>query len=390
MSCSLYVRQSEPMKTFAEWKKLFSEQKLNDFDKDSSGVVWLKLKSMDRKAIREDFITKNKLAIMNDKTAFEALYNLYANGSLPVAHIDAFLYEYNQSELRDLRFNFQKIKAELYNMQSFSWGGDAANSLDKQIVRYVKNCWIYAGICNKIDNEIADSTKRYTLSSWYNNWSAILTEYLFKSHPKTISAIGKVKSVDFFIGNIPIDLKITYFPKAYLKQKRKEQGLGDEYALLKTLAKKKKVAFDGKASEERAKYQIIEQLKDLHDAEADVLLRKLDRENKAIIRASATHKEDLITWLYEQQGELRFGAENRLFLILVDSNNLSESWKLKRNFDLLAPKIKKYLDAFKPANLATVSFSFNNRVYTSRADALFITQETLHEQTKKSRINSGH
>jgi len=52
----------------------------------------------------------------------------------------------------------------------------------------------------------------------------------------------------------------------------------------------------------------------------------------------------LIKWLYEEQGERRFDAANRLFLVLIDKNNLEESWKMKRNLDLLKDKINSYLD----------------------------------------------
>jgi hypothetical protein len=372
-SCYLYAHLDNAMKTFNEWNKLFTEQRLDAFNtEDGSGIAWLKLKSMFRKEILETFLSENSLNIANDKTAFESLYKLYVNGKLQITTIDSFLVKYNKNELRDLRDNFDNIKAELYKLQSFSWGGDVSNSLDKQIVSYVKKCWNYDEICNKIEGDIADNTKRYTLNTWYNNWSTILTEYLFKSHPETISAIGKVKSVDFFIDSTPLDLKITYFPKEYLKQKRKLDNLEVEITVLKRLAKIHNVNFDKNASEEQLKYQITEQLKDLRIPEINEGLNKLLCENKAIIQKTVNNKSELIKWLYEQQGEMRFGAENRLFLILVDINNLTESWKLKRNFDLLKPQITKYLNGFNASRLVRVDFQFKNKHYESLADALFI------------------
>jgi len=360
------------MKTFAEWNKLFTDQRLDMFNTDPSGVVWLKLKSIIRKEILNVFLPENNIAAENNKTAFETLYKQYVAGELSSAVIDKFLIKYNKTEIQDMENNFDNIKSELYKLQSFSWGGDATNSLDKQIVSYIKGCWSYDAICGKIDNEIADNTRRYTLNSWYNNWSTILTEHLFKFHTKTISAIGKVKSVDFFIDGVPLDLKITYFPKEYLKQKRKDAKLGVELTIIKKLAKEHKVSFDKKAPEDSLKYQITEQLRDLHKPDVDTVLEKLRNENNAIIQSAVDNKSDLVKWLYEQQGEMRFGAENRLFLILVDSGNLTESWKLKRNFDLLKPKIKAYLDNFAASNLERVHFQFKNKPYTSLADALFI------------------
>jgi len=360
------------MKTFTEWNKLFADQRLDEFNSDPSGVIWLKLKSIIRKEILEAFLSENNINIVIDRATFEELYKQYAKGLLQPKAIDDFLVKYNQSEIWELESRFDNIKAELYKLHSFSWGGDATNSLDKQIVSYIKGCWVYDEICRKIDNEIADNTKRYTLNSWYNNWSAILTEHIFKVHPKTISAIGKIKSVDFFIDGIPLDLKITYFPKEYLKQKRKALDLDVELTILKKLAKQHNVNFDKDAHEEQLKYQIAEQLKDLHNSAVDAELNKLRAENDAIIKTAAQNKSELIKWLYEQQGEMRFGTENRLFLILVDSGNLTESWKLKRNFELLRPKIKAYIDNFNSGNLEKVNFQFKNRSYNSLADALFI------------------
>jgi hypothetical protein len=43
---------------------------------------------------------------------------------------------------------------------------------------------------------------------------------------------------------------------------------------------------------------------------------------------------------------MRFGAENRLFLVLVDTGNFTDSWKLKRNIDLLRPSINNYTGAY--------------------------------------------
>jgi hypothetical protein len=63
------------MKTFTQWNSLFSDQKLDEFNTDHSGVVWLKLKSMFRKEILEQFLSKYDIRIPNDRKAFEALYN---------------------------------------------------------------------------------------------------------------------------------------------------------------------------------------------------------------------------------------------------------------------------------------------------------------------------
>jgi len=50
----------------------------------------------------------------------------------------------------------------------------------------------------------------------------------------------------------------------------------------------------------------------------------------------------LIVWLYKNQGVPRFGPDNRPFVVLASKTNLEESWKLKRDFDLVVAKIDKF------------------------------------------------
>ena len=69
---------------------------------------------------------------------------------------------------------------------------------------------------------------------------------------------------------------------------------------------------------------------------------------------------------------MRFGAENRLFVVLVDSTNMSESWKMKRAFSLIEPKIKNYLDNFNEESLQEINFTFKDNQYKSLADVIFV------------------
>ena len=77
-------------------------------------------------------------------------------------------------------------------------------------------------------------------------------------------------------------------------------------------------------------------------------------------------------WLYEHQGEMRFGAENRLFVVLADSTDINQSWKMKRAFPLIEPQVKKYLDSFTNGSLKQINFSFKKQNYSSLADVLFV------------------
>lgn len=84
----------------------------------------------------------------------------------------------------------------------------------------------------------------------------------------------------------------------------------------------------------------------------------------------------MATWLYENQGEMRFGSENRLFLVLVDTDDFGNSWKLKRNLDLLKPTILNYLDNFKYKKIddLKVTFEFKGKIqiFTALTDIIFV------------------
>lgn len=58
------------------------------------------------------------------------------------------------------------------------------------------------------------------------------------------------------------------------------------------------------------------------------------------------------------QSDFRFGAENRIFLILIDRTDFDQSWKLKRNVDLLQPVIHNYLDSFTDKSIDDLKLEF--------------------------------
>jgi len=69
---------------------------------------------------------------------------------------------------------------------------------------------------------------------------------------------------------------------------------------------------------------------------------------------------------------MRFGAENRLFLILVNRNNMDESWEMKRQFDFIEPKVNDFLNHFSDSTLKEIPFTFSGRHYRALADVIFI------------------
>jgi hypothetical protein len=86
------------------------------------------------------------------------------------------------------------------------------------------------------------------------------------------------------------------------------------------------------------------------------------------------HPRDLATWMFENQGAQRFGADNRLFVILLDKDNPDDSWKLKRDFDLVFEKIDNFFDSEKVSTTDEIIFSFERKTYATLAKVLIITK----------------
>ena len=263
----------------------------------------------------------------------------------------------------------ERLKADLYKVQYYAWGGDQNNSLDKHLVsRYVKVISEYDELVNK-QGEIANNAWNYVQNSWYNNWTSYLIESLFKRHPRVISAVGEIKSVDFFIDDFPVDLKVTFFPNQYMDEKIKLKLGKSVLAWLKAKGKEFGVTVSADDSEAQQIYTLTEKLSEQGH---DDIINILNDAKSSVIKDAQNNPVELMTWLYAHQGEMRFGAENRLFVILADSTDMSQSWKMKRAFSLIEPKVKNYLDSFTNHSLKKIDFSFKKQSYSSLADVIFV------------------
>ena len=109
---------------------------------------------------------------------------------------------------------------------------------------YKRQISSYDELLSKFDHEINRAVQGYVLNSWYNHWSSILIEHIFKLHRSVLPTVGQIKNVDFFINDVPFDLKVTYFPSEYLKQKRRERGLPVELTFLKSKARDLNISYN--------------------------------------------------------------------------------------------------------------------------------------------------
>lgn len=90
------------------------------------------------------------------------------------------------------------------------------------------------------------------------------------------------------------------------------------------------------------------------------------------VKDAIKNPRNLAIWMYENQGAQRFGADNRLFAILLDTKKPEESWKLKRNFDLVFSKIDEFFNEEKVTTTDEVTFSFARKTYTAVSKVLFL------------------
>lgn len=348
------------MKDFNYWKKLHESEMLEEFSYDTLGLLWLKTKSVVRKDLIAEFIRRYDIPLKENTLSnqFVELFDLLLKDPIRSHQIlDEYIRCENKKQV--LNLNTDQLVSELYKLKNFEWGGDYQNSLDKYLVsHYVKVQQSYETLVAKLDNEINEAVRGYVLNSWYNHWSSILIEHIFKSHPIVLPTVGQIKSVDFFIDNVPFDLKVTYLPAEYIKEKRKEKGYPVELTFLKKKAEEARIVFDKNAKPADILYEIIEKMKDRNDSFTKGVLAQLKSEKVEILREVQANPKMLATWLYENQGEMRFGSENRLFLVLVDTEDFYGSWKLKRNIDLLKPNIISYLDGFKRKRIEDLEIVF--------------------------------
>lgn len=367
------------MKDFNYWDKLHKNEELEEFSNDNVGLLWLKTKSISRKELIAEFIKINNITLKETALA-KQFVELFDRLSSDVTNsnqiLDDFIKSENTKQVGAL--NTAQLVSELYKLKNFDWGGDYQNSLDKYLVsRYVKvQNPSYENLLSKFETEISVAVQGYVLNSWYNHWSSILIEHIFKSHSEVLPTVGQIKSVDFFINDVPFDLKVTYLPAEYIKTKRREKGLPVELTYLKKKATEADIVFDKTTKPADIFYEIVEKMKDRNDDFCLEVLKTLKDEKLEILQEVQNDPKILATWLYENQGEMRFGSENRLFLVLVDTDDFTNSWKLKRNIDLLKPTILSYLDNFKMKNIQDLKIEFEfkgkTKIFSALTDIIFV------------------
>lgn len=179
----------------------------------------------------------------------------------------------------------------------YKWGKKQDNSWDSQ-TNFIYNTYSVNKLIEKTTN-LSNGLKDYAFNRWYNFWSAMAVEDIFCSHNNVTANLNRFdKLVDFKINNISFDHKTSIFPKGF--------NNSIDYAI--------------------------------------------------------QNKKELIQWLYENQSQQgRKHLENRLFIVLYDSNN--EHWKMKSEIQLLKKEIDFYVNNFDINKLEKFDFG-NGEIYS--------------------------
>lgn len=359
------------MSNFEKWDKEFRAQNLFAFNDNTNALLWLKVRAVCRGKQIGQFLRDNGLTLTTTKMSEQnlELFELLESRVDAKSMLDRYLQNRNHEWYTSMGVDEEKLKEDLYKVQYYTWGGDQNNSLDKHLVsRYVKVINEYDELVSK-KGEISNNAWNYVQNSWYNNWTSYLIESLFKRHPRVVSAVGEIKSVDFFIDDYPVDLKVTFFPNQYMDEKMKSKLGKSVLSWLKSRGKDFGIKVSGEDSETQQIYTLTEKLSE--QGHNDVI-QYINDAKREVIRDAQSAPVELMTWLYAHQGEMRFGAENRLFVVLADSTDMNQSWKMKRAFSLIEPKVRNYLDAFTSGSLKRIDFIFKKQQYSSLADVIFV------------------
>lgn len=338
------------------------------------GNYFLKLRSLSRVeilrrlALFAGFSTDN----IPSKQLFE---HLFCQNILHET-IDDFIRKVYQDERTIRRQNEEQLSHDLYRLNHIDSGGFHQSEVEVYIVKnYIKGIADLDVLEAKVQHELNGKIRNYVLWSWYNFWTSILIEDIFKDHQDVIPAVGLVKKVDFFWNNFPFDLKVTFLPDVFMKLKRRRRGLPErEIIELRAFARRNKIPYDRTLNDEEQFNELINRITESPNEEAQLFIQSFHKTRTELIDETLANPQELIVWFYENQAPRRFDAANRFFLVLIDRNHLEESWKLKRNGEVLRTRINTFLDENKDVDLSQYRTHFNweGVNYACYATCLFV------------------
>jgi hypothetical protein len=358
--------------TFEECDRLFRNDNIGALGADINGARYLKIRSLSRRESLERLFDLSHRPRPDGNAA--VLFRAAFESAITAEEIQTCIRDLYEAERAIRRGQEADLINQLYRLQEFNWGGLHQNSLEKTIVdNYVKRIRNFDRLNEAIEHELYSSMRGYVLCSWYNHWTSIMIEDVFKDHAAVLPAVGLVKKIDFFINDTPFDLKVTYLPEGYLARLRQETALRPELTLLKQAARRFDIPTPADLSSSALLQDLWIKVADHPNPECQAVVRQLHEFRDQQVARLREDPVPLIRWLYEEQGVRRFDASNRLFLILVDQRNYFESWKLKRAKPLLEAQVGAYLDAVGERVGHAINFQWEGDNYNAVSDLIVVT-----------------
>ena len=272
-------------------------------------VYLLKLSTLPKSALEK--ICKN--FGLPCKGKIPDLINQISLAKIDEKKIDSFIKVEYQAKRNKERYSLgithEVIIREVEKVKSHIWvviQGELDSHIQKN---YVRKYFRLSDLLKAVDESLSSEVKSYVLCTWYNHWTSEILEDIIAEHTKVIPTVKKVRDVDIFWQQQPWDVKNTNLPKEWFKEG----------------------------------YTIEDAVK-----------------NPALAAK----------YLYELQGQQRFGDNNRIFLIIADTKNKANSWKLKRDFKLIKQKVDTFFNQKK--GFDTVHFVYKNKAYIAHSKILFI------------------
>ena len=356
---------------------LFKSDQIRELSESADGLRFLKLRSLSRKAYLIELFSTASIT-PRSSSARDLLKEAFETEGVTDQVIHETISSIYEPERCERRSQESELVDQLYKLEVFDWGGLHQNSLESAIVNnYIKRIRNYDQLNRSIENELHHSMRGYVLCSWYNHWTSILIEDIFRDHASVLPSVGLISKIDFFFNEVPFDLKVTYLPEGYVRDCRRTAGIRPEITLLKRWARENRVPFSQGDPESRLLPDLWNKASDHPSMEGQELIGELARFRQQIIRLAESDSTQLIRWLYENQGVRRFDASNRLFVVLIDPLNFFEAWKLKRARPLLAAKITDYLDKAPSQPGQDVEFNWDGSTHKTLSDVILITKPNM-------------
>jgi hypothetical protein len=162
-----------------------------------------------------------------------------------------------------------------------------------------------------------------------------------------------------------------------LADKLRQIGYGNELTNLKRVCRQLGIFIPTDLIDKELKLHLYTRVSEDPRDEARAFITTIKQHKRDIITEAEENPAELKRWFYENQGEARFDASNRFFLVLTDETDMTNSWKLKRNIVFLRDRINAHLDQLV-MNLENLETEFywrqTEQIFHCKSDILFIKQ----------------